>query len=474
MTRAYGLARRRWRQRPFGDFSVTAAALATVVGVWTRSAAAVVAVALLCAARERRPALALVAVVLGVLGMWRSTTEWAGAQPRHLGAYSGWVTVVGDPLPLGSALRVTVQIEHERFDCWVYGSARRRFTDRQSGDRVLVAGRRSAIINGLHRAQIRHVVGRFDVDVVGDWHDGNRMTRTASRVRGALRRSADAVMAGDDAALFTGLVIGDDARQSPAMVAAFRASGLSHLTAVSGENMAFVVAAASPLLRRLRPWWRWIATLALIGWFMMVTRYEPSVLRAGLMAALACSAAVIGAEMSAIRRLSLAVGVLVLVDPMLVWSAGFWLSVGATAGVCVAAPRVAAVLPGPSWLRVPLSVTLGAQIGVAVPSVLVFHRLPLVSLPANLLAVPVAGFVMLVGIPAGLVGAGAPLLTGVVMAPCSVATRWVATVAWVAARLEPPVPIAATGWALVAIAVVVLALRRRRGVCQSEAAWPFT
>ena len=67
------------------------------------------------------------------------------------------------------------------------------------------------------------------------------------------------------------------------MVEQFRASGLSHLTAVSGQNVAFLLAAAAPLLRRLRPWTRWTATVALIGWFMSVTRFEPSVLRAGAM-----------------------------------------------------------------------------------------------------------------------------------------------------------------------------------------------
>ena len=51
-----------------------------------------------------------------------------------------------------------------------------------------------------------------------------------------------------EAALFRGLVLGDDAEQPPAMIDRFRASGLSHLTAVSGQNVAFLLAAASPFL----------------------------------------------------------------------------------------------------------------------------------------------------------------------------------------------------------------------------------
>ena len=98
----------------------------------------------------------------------------------------------------------------------------------------------------------------------------------------------------------------------------------------------------------------------------------------------------------------------------------------------------------------PLGITLGAQIGVVVPSVLVFGRLPLVSIPANLLAVPVAGAVMLYGLPAALVaGAGPSWLAPVVMFPALVGTRWVDAVAQVAARVEPDPPWVWLGWAVV-------------------------
>jgi competence protein ComEC len=252
-------------------------------------------------------------------------------------------------------------------------------------------------------------------------------------------------------------VIGDDSREPPAMVDAFRGSGLSHLTAVSGQNVAFLLAAAGLLLRRLRPWWRWAVSVVLIAWFMALTRFEPSVLRAGLMAMLAISAFTLGHRQHPARLLALALTVLVLVDPFLVWSVGLWLSVGATAGVCVVGPWLAERLRGPPWWSLALGTTLGAQVGVVVPSVLVFHRLPLVSIPANLLAVPVAGAVMLVGLPVGLLaGWGPPALVDVVMVPCRLGTRWVATVAEVAARLEPRGPWVLVGWGVVLAGVAAL------------------
>jgi competence protein ComEC len=155
------------------------------------------------------------------------------------------------------------------------------------------------------------------------------------------------------------------------------------------------------------------------------------------MAAWSAVAFALGRERSPLRTLCLAAVTLVFVDPLLVWSVGFWLSVGATAGVCVVAPALATRLAGPAWLVAPLSVTLGAQIGVLLPSVLVFHRLPVLGTPANLLAVPVAG---------------SDMLARMVMWPCTVATRWVSVVAELAARLQP------SGAAALLVGVLELAL----------------
>jgi competence protein ComEC len=460
MTRAYDV-RRRGRRHPLTEREVVLLTVAAVVGVWTRSAPWTGASAIVCWLVARRPAVLVGCLILGVIGGWRSQVDWADAVPRQLGQFTGWATVVGDPAPFGRGLRVTLEVDGQRFDAWTYGSPRRRLIDRQAGDRVFVQGHRRLITSNGRRAQIRHVVGNIDISFVGDWLDGSPLYRTSSRVRSKLRRVAESTIGGDNAALFTGLVIGDDAREPVGMVGAFRASGLSHLTAVSGENVAFVLAAASPLLRRLRPWWRWAATVGLIGWFMMLTRFEPSVLRAGVMAMLGSSAFVLGRQQSAVRLLACTVTILVLADPMLVWSVGFWLSTGATAGVCVVAPKLAGWLPGPQWLRVPTSVTLGAQAGVALPSWLVFNRLPLVSLPANLLAVPVAGFVMLFGIPAGLLSALVPPLAPLLMAPCAMGTRWVATVAYLGAAAEPSEGWSTAGWLFVVGTVVAMLVRHR-------------
>ena len=98
-------------------------------------------------------------------------------------------------------------------------------------------------------------------------------------------------------------------------------------------------------------------------------------LRAGAMAALGATAFALGRQREPLRLLAVAVVGLLLLDPLLAWSVGFWLSVGATAGVTGVGPPLARRLHRLGPLAMPVAVTLGAQVGVAVPSLLVFGRL---------------------------------------------------------------------------------------------------
>jgi competence protein ComEC len=479
--RGYGTGMRSW-WRPgssvttvttVADGAVVGVAAVVVVSVRTVSALVALVLALMVAPAVTRSArspalLAGFVVLLAVGAAMRSQHEWAGLVPDSLGAYEGWVRLIDDPQPYPSSTRVIVEVDGERFEVWSRGRAQQqRIRSWRGGEWVKVSGERVALdAERAQRVAWQHVVGEFDLAWASDVDAGGPVARASNRVRATIERAAD-VLPDPDGALYRGLVIGDDRDQPRDMVERFRASGLSHLTAVSGQNVAFVLAAFGPLLVRMRPVPRWVLTVAVIAWFVVLTRVEPSILRAGVMAGLSATAYATGRERSPIRILALAVIALVLVDPLLAWSIGFWLSVGATAGVCTVGPWLADRLAAFGPLALPLGITLGAQLGVVVPSVWVFGRLPLVSVVANLLAVPVAGFVMLYGLPAGLVAGSIPEVAPVVMLPARIGTRWVDTVASLGARLEPEPPWVWVGWAvvlaLVAVVVSWSVCRRRVG-----------
>ena len=448
------------------DGAVIATSVVVALAVRTGSVAVAVTVGLvvggILGVVARSPPLAIVVVVLASVGAVRSQHEWAGLVPDALGAYEGWVRLVDDPQPYPSSTRVIVEVDGERFELWSRGRAQQqRVRSWRGGEWIMVSGERHRLeAERAHRVAWQHVVGEFRLVWASDVDAGGPVARASNRVRATIERAADALPE-PYGALYRGLVIGDDRDQPGDMIDRFRASGLSHLTAVSGQNVAFVLAACGPLLVRMSPLPRWVLTLAVIAWFVALTRFEPSILRAGVMAGLSATAYATGRERSPVRILALAVIGLVMIDPLLVWSVGFWLSVGATAGVCTVGPWLAHRLATFGPLALPLGITLGAQLGVVLPSVLVFGRLPLVSVVANVLAVPVAGFVMLYGLPAGLVAGTIPVLAPVAMLPARLGTRWVDTVARLGARLEPEPPWTWVGWGVVLLGVGWLVCRSR-------------
>jgi len=197
-------------------------------------------------------------------------------------------------------------------------------------------------------------------------------------------------------ALLAGFMVGETSGVDEVDQSAMRRAGLSHFTAVSGSNVAvflgllYVVAGPIGIGPKRR------AVLGLLGLpvFAAATRFEPSVLRASAMAGLVLSGRLLGVVMETWQVVSAAVIALLLVDPGLVRSAGFQLSLAATAGVIV----------GTRWpssggrMARALAVSIGAQVAVAPLLLLHFGLVPLLSPLANLLAAPLVASATVLGV----------------------------------------------------------------------------
>ena len=370
----------------------------------------------------RRPAVLVVGA--GLLASGLGASAWAGLAPPPPATVEGVGVLATDPVSVRGAVKVDLRIGGRRVEAWSRGPAAAALRPRLSGELVRLRGRLRAPPPSARRwLAPRHVAARLDVEAVEGWRPGSPAARAANGLRRTLERGATSLDV-EDRSLLLGVVLGDDREQPPELEEAFRGAGLTHLLAVSGQNVAFVLALAGPLLRRLGLRGRWVATLAVIGFFGLLTRWEPSVLRAGAMAALACTAGTLGRPAGRLRLLALAVSLVVLVDPLLVHSVGFQLSAGATAGI--------ALLARPLQRRLPevLAVTVAAQIGVAPVLIPVFGGVPLASLPANLLAVPVAAPLTLWGLTGGfLAGLAGPPFDAWLHVPTRFLAGWLAGVA---------------------------------------------
>ncbi|WP_344136907.1 ComEC/Rec2 family competence protein, partial [Luedemannella flava] len=164
--------------------------------------------------------------------------------------------------------------------------------------------------------------------------------RAAGRLRAGLQDAAQP-LPDEPGGLLPGLVIGDTSRLDQALAEDFRATGLTHLVAVSGANVAIILAVVLAVCRRCRagPWvCVAVCALVLVG-FVILARPSPSVLRAAAMGAVGLLALGTGRRRAAAPTLAAAVFVLVLVDPDLARDPGFALSALATGGLILLAPR---------------------------------------------------------------------------------------------------------------------------------------
>ena len=383
--------------------------------------------------------LLLLMFVFAALNSRHALSEFNDVQT---GEYQGFATVMSDPRNIGAATRITIEIESNRFVVYAYGRPAWRLAGAKVGEQIFVRGQRQAFERGDESRWIaQHIKGKFQIELVGEQRlVAAPLLRSAQRVRDLVSRGAQSFDFADRT-LFTGLVIGDDTQQPESMIDAFRKSGLAHLVAVSGQNVSFILAALSPLLSRLKNRFRIFATIGVLVWFVVITRVEPSVVRAATMAGLAFLSVAAGRPTRTMRLIAVTVLVTVIVDPLLAWSVGFFMSVGATCGLCLGAAPLARIFRRPKWLAQLIGATVAAQLGVMPVVILIFGLPSATGIIANVLAVPIAGLVMLFGLPmalcAGLiVDLGLEKLAMILMWPIQVGVRWVWWVAEIFARLK--------------------------------------
>ncbi|MDO4910371.1 MAG: ComEC/Rec2 family competence protein [Corynebacterium sp.] len=198
--------------------------------------------------------------------------------------------------------------------------------------------------------------------------------------------------------LIPGMVVGDTRLQSPSDQTVYTLTGLSHLSAVSGSNVAIVLATVAIVAAKLNHHLRLgLCALALLG-FVFLVGPEPSVLRAGVMGAVGLVAVLFHSRMEPIHALSLAVILLLFVDPELGRHYGFALSVAATAGIIGLYP---AFLPAfsrlPAIVARALAVTIAADIVTQPIIAMMSGRISFVSVSCNMLAAPLVPVVTVLG-----------------------------------------------------------------------------
>lgn len=254
-------------------------------------------------------------------------------------------------------------------------------------------------IDGVSDGTVRRVAGQWIRATV----DARNVAAVAPpgfhrRIAEDLRqRIVDGVRPQEDQgrALLLGFLVGDTRHLNDVAADEMRRTGLSHLVAVSGSNVALFLAGLAVVGApfAIHPAGRTFLILNGVLVFGALTRWEPSVVRASAMAAVVAVGRFVGLPLEPATALAAVAGGAVILEPSLASSVGFQLSVAASAGLLVGAR----FLGGGGHLSSLLAATASAQVAVAPILLAVFGSVPLLSPIANLMAIPLVVVATAVG-----------------------------------------------------------------------------
>jgi competence protein ComEC len=236
------------------------------------------------------------------------------------------------------------------------------------------------------------------------WSGGDKnlpLARFGYGVQQHILFSLERNLSAEKAALMAAMLTGYRENLTEPMENAFSAAGLSHIMAVSGANLGFLLLPLLWLLRNLGIHRKAaaIASFPFIFFFVLITGMEASVLRACVMASVIMAGKAMDRKADLLNSLGIASLILLTANPFMLFDAGFLLSFGATAGLALLYARVHNMIPVkvPKLIRETFAATVAAQAGVLPLLILFFSKLSLVSLIANLFVVPLTGITTVTG-----------------------------------------------------------------------------
>jgi competence protein ComEC len=276
--------------------------------------------------------------------------------------------------------------------------------------------------------------------------------------------------AGDDdrSRVVEGILLGGSDELAPQMRDDFRRAGLQHILAVSGGNVALLVAAVlttawlAGLSRALAQGLAIPAVLA----YALVVGPSPSVVRAATAGIAASLAWLVSRPTRRWQVLALGAAAVSALDPFAVLEPGFQLSFAAVAAIFLLAPRIEAVLDGvpfPRRLRAPAALSLACTLATAPIAWAQFGRASLGgSVPANLLALPALAPLLWLALAAAALWPVAPAATVALDAAARAVAEYVIGVARLGAWLDGALPPAVLVVVVLACVLVRAAAAARR------------
>ncbi len=253
-----------------------------------------------------------------------------------------------------------------------------------------------------------------------------------------------------EASIVRGMVLGDRSEIPEELDEAFQKSGITHVLAISGQHVAILAAMNYLLLRTLAVplMVRGPLAVALIWLYIVIAGAPPSAIRAGVVASLVLLAPVLGRQVSPLHFMSAMLAAVLAYNPDLTYSTGFQLSVAAVFGILLLRKSLDRLLKHtllrpfakpPQFLSNLLAVSLAAQVATAPIIGATFDEVSVIGVATNLVAVPLSGPILTLG----LLGAFAGNLVPALAYPLNASNGFLVTILEWVAQAASSLPFAA-------------------------------
>lgn len=241
---------------------------------------------------------------------------------------------------------------------------------------------------------------------------GSPLSAALIRFRQKARETIFATFPQPESGLLSGILLGVDTDLPDALAQAYRDTGVAHIIAISGFNMAILAGLFLRLFtRRTGPYWAALLTAVLLIFYSLFVEASPSVWRALIMAVMGAGGHLIGRRQHGANALCFTAAAMCLVKPLLLWDVSFQLSFAATLGLVIFAQPLQDWLQGRLEKRVseksaavltsPLSeyflFTLAAQFATLPVIAWHFRRISLSALLANPAVLPLQPALLISG-----------------------------------------------------------------------------
>ena len=202
----------------------------------------------------------------------------------------------------------------------------------------------------------------------------------------------------DEMGLILGMMIGETKDISEDVMNSFRETGITHLVAVSGSNVMYVLVLVQFLFNKVigKKNTYFVSIIFLII-FMLVSGASSSVIRATIMAILTIVANIFYLKSDTISNISLSALILMIINPLIIYDVGFVLSFGGTIGIVLLSGDFEKIFLKFGKISDTLSVTCSAQIILAPIMMYYFNTFSILSILTNLIVVPISGSITILG-----------------------------------------------------------------------------